>query len=77
MMSVGVEITSYLLQQTVRRKSGTYDESHSQLDDVRVTQRPHVVYLPLHSHFCPRCDDRLLGEKLHCDFLASDGVVGH
>lgn len=51
MMSVGVEMTSYLRQRSVPVFPGAADPN-VQLDDMWMPERPHVFHLPLYSRLC-------------------------
>lgn len=44
---------------------------------MRVSQRSHVLHLPLDSSLGLGHMDDCLGDVLHCNFLTSDGVGGH
>ena len=77
MMSVGVEMTSYLsIAETVRYRH-TQTQMHPQLDDVGMSKRPHIFHLPLYPRLGLGHIDDLLRDELHGNPMASDGMHGH
>ena len=80
MMSVGVEMTSYLDTGSMVQKAGgcrrRAGERDIQLDDVSVPEHAHVFHLSLDSGFGFGSIDDLFGDVLHRDSMTGDGVDG-
>lgn len=76
MMSVCVEITSYLSRRSAceKRARGT---KGVQLDNVGMSQSAHVLNLALHSGLGSMLRNGMLRDELHGDLLTGNGVYGH
>ena len=75
-ISVGVEMTSYLFPLGVRAYMKDKAED-VQLNDVRMSERPHVLNFSLDPRPRLRRMNDLLRYELHRDLVSCDGVYCH